>query len=148
MVDFTEVLNKPAAEVEKPKPRPTGTYLAQITGMPDQLERKDNAILSFKVKLMSPQDDVDREQLEDQPEVSTWPPLKYDIFINEPWPLKRFLTETLGIDPGPEDNSKTLGQMVAEVPGKQLFATISHRAYTDRDNQAAIATEISGTAKA
>lgn len=146
MVDFSDILNKPAAEVEKPKPRPTGTYLGTIHGMPDQRTAGDQPILSFKVKLIAPQDDVDREALADHPAVTDWPPMKRDIFISEPWELKKFLTETLGIDPGPEDNSKTLAQMVAEAPGKQLMATLHHRPYTDRDGQPAIATEIKGTA--
>lgn len=148
MADFMDVLNQPAALVEKPKPRPRGTYLAQITGMPEQVERKDNKMLEFKCKLMMAQGDVDAEQLAAQPELSTWPPMRYTVFINEPWPLKRFLTEVLGIDPGSETDSKTLGQMVAEAAGKQLMVGVEHRPYTTADGQPEIASEIKTAAKA
>lgn len=148
MADFMDVLNQKAAAVEKPKPRPAGTYLAAIVGMPDQVERKDNKMLEFKCKLIMPREDVDQEKLQDQPEISSWPPMRYTIFINEPWPLKRFLTEVLDIDPGPENDSKTLAQMVAEAPGKQLLVGVQHRPYMTADNQPEIAAEIKTAAKA
>lgn len=148
MADFMDVLNQKASDVEKPKPRPAGTYLGTIIGMPDQVERKDNKMLEFKVKLMMAKDDVDREKLDEQPELSGWAPLKYTVFVNDPWPLKRFLTEVLEIDPGDESDPKTLGQMVAEAPGKQILATIQHRPYMTADNQPEISAEIKGVAKA
>jgi hypothetical protein len=64
MVDFTEILGKKAADVEKPKPKPTGTYLAQVQGMPKQktpvVQGEERKILSFNLKMLSPRgDDVD-----------------------------------------------------------------------------------------
>lgn len=144
MADFLDALNVKAEDVQKPKPRPAGTYLAAIQGLPDQQERKDNKILEFKCKLMIPESDVDTDQLSDQPEISSWPPMKYSVFVNEPWPLKRFLTEVLGIDA----DGRTLREMLAEVPGKQLKVNVQHRPYMTADGQPDIAADIKAVAKA
>lgn len=143
MADFTEILGKKAAEVEKPKPRPAGPYLCALVGLPNQKEAKENLMLEFKLKLLAPQAGQD---LSDQPDISSWAPIKYTVFVNEEYPLKRFLTEVLGIDPGPEKNSKSLGEMVAESPGRQLIGVVSHRPYI-QDGQPELATEIKQVAK-
>jgi hypothetical protein len=152
MPDFTSILGKKAVDVEKPKPKPTGTYLATISGMPKQktiaVQGEDRAILSFSCKLTAPHSDVDEEALADPKigEVSSWPPFNRDIWIDTPegeFALRQFLTNTLGIEPG----KMTLGQMAAQAPGRQLLVTLKHRPYTDKNtNEAEIATEIGATA--
>lgn len=146
--DFLDILSKPAHEIERPKPRPAGSYLASIVGMPDQVERKENRILEFKVKLIAAQSDVDTDQLEAQPDISSWAPIRYSVFVNDLYPLKRFLTEVLEIDPGTEDDAKSFSQMIAEAPGRQLIAVVSHRHYTGNDGQPATQAEIKQVAKA
>lgn len=152
MPDFTSILGKKAADVEKPKPKPTGVYLATISGMPKQktiqAAGEDRAILSFSCKIMAPHEVDDMEALSDPKigDVATWPPFQRDIWIDTPegeFALRQFLTNTLGIQPG----KMTLGQMAAEAPGKQLLVTLKHRPYTDKNtNEAEIATEIGATA--
>lgn len=153
MVDFTEILGKKAAEVEKPRPKPTGTYLAQVNGMPKQktpvVQGEERKILSFAIKVLSPRgDDVDMDALADPKvgDVATWPTFNKDIWIDTPegeHALRQFLQNTLGIEPG----KKSLGEMAAESPGRQLLVTLKHRPYTDKNtNEAEIATDIGATA--
>ena len=151
MVDFTNVLNKKVEEVEKPKPKPAGTYLAAINGQAQQLTRtvqgNERLILSFSLKLLVPQADVDSSDFADAGDIVSWPSRNHDIWIDSPegeWQLRRFLTEVLKIEPG----DKSFGEMIAEAPGLQLHAKIRHRPYTDRDGQPAIAWEIESVAAA
>lgn len=155
--DFTEILGKKAVDVEKPLPKPTGTYLAAIQGMPKQktpqVAGEERKILSFSCKMIQPRgDDVDLEALDDPKvgEISAWPSFNHDIWVDTPegeYTLRMFLTNVLGIEPGSAKDSKSLGQMVAEAPGKQLLCTLKHRPYTDKNTQQAeIATDIGSTA--
>lgn len=154
MPDFTDVLGKKAADVEKPVPKPVGSYLASIQGMPKQkkvnAQDEERLIISFACKAQSPMDDVDADDLANPKvgEVSIWPSFNRDFWVDTPegeYQLREFLTKVLDIEP--ED--KTLGEMCAESPGKQLIITLKHRPYTDRNtNEAEIATDIGGVAKA
>jgi hypothetical protein len=154
MADFTEILSKKVTEIEKPKPRPAGTYLAQTVGIPSQVtqQTKNGEMnkLVFKCKLLQAQTDVDTDALDEQGDMSQWPPMNHDVIVNEDnlWGLRRFLTEVLDIDGGTEANPKTLGEMLADSGGRNLMVSIQHEPYTDRDGQPAIAARIKGTAKA
>jgi hypothetical protein len=154
MVDFTDILSKKAADIEKPVPKPVGSYLATIQGMPKQkkvnVQGEERLIVSFNCKAMSPMDDVDLDDLNNPKvgEISTWPSFNKDIWIDTPegeYQLEQFLTNTLDIEQG----KKSLGEMCAEAPGRQLIITLKHRPYTDKNtNEAEIATDIGATAKA
>lgn len=153
MPDFNDVLNKKASDVSKPKAKPAGTYLASLVGVPAEKTAKtqdgDKTILSFKAKLMVPQEDVSQDALADHPTISDWPPMNYDLWLTEDlWGLKRFLTDVLGIDPGPEDNSKSFKEMIGESAGRQLLVTLEHKPYTDKaTGQPDIAANITKTAR-
>lgn len=152
MPDFTEVLNKPAEEIEKPKPKPTGTYQAVVQGMPQQntrtIQNEEVNILSFSLKAIAAYgEDVDQEALAAAADISTWPPFRREFWLNGEqgvYGLKQFLENTLDIDP----KKKTLSQMCAEAPGKQLLMTLKHRPYQNKTTgEMEIATEIDKTAK-
>jgi len=151
MVDFTQILTTKADAVEKPKPRPVGSYLASIVGMPSQKtvqsQGEEKPIISFSCKVMSAGSDVDQDDLFVHGEVHTWPPYKKDFWVDTPegqYALKRFLTETLDLDP----KGKTMAELLAESPGKQLTIVLKHRPFVNRDGEAEISTEIGSTAKA
>lgn len=158
MVDFAEILGKKAADIEKPVPKPVGSYLASIQGMPKQkkvnVQGEERLIVSFNCKAGSPMEDVDLDDLNNPKvgEISTWPSFNKDIWIDTPegeYQLEQFLTNVLGVEPGEGKNSKSLGEMCAEAPGRQLIITLKHRPYTDKNtNEAEIATDIGATAKA
>jgi hypothetical protein len=149
-VDFTSILSKSADAVEKPKPKPVGSYLAAIQGQYSvrQVETKDGErnILQFMLKALSAGPDVDASQLDGN--VTDWPPFRYDIWVNTPedeYRLKQFLEGTLEIPM----TGKTFSEGLAETPGKQLTITLGHRPYQDKaTGEPAIATEVKSVAKA
>lgn len=155
MVDFVDILSKKVDEVEKPKPRPVGTYLASIAGMPKQkkvnVQGEEKPIISFSCKILAPREDVDQGDLAEHGDPSAWMPFNRDIWVDSPegeWALRQFLQNTLDIDPGPKGKSKSLGEMCAEAPGRQLLITLKHRPFQNKAGEMEIATEIGATAKA
>lgn len=152
MPDFNSVLSKVAAQVEKPKPKPVGTYIASVVGLPTdktvQVQGADRGILEFKLKMTSPHEGVDADQLAAVGEISSWPPFTYGIWYDTPegeFQLTSFLTITLGID---DSGDKTIGELVAQSPGLQCLATLKHRPYQDKSTgEAMISTDIGGVAK-
>lgn len=153
MADFTDILNKPVDQVEKPKAKPPGFYVSQVNGMPKQkqinVQGEMKNVLSFNLKPLSVHKDVDMEELALHPEVHTWPGINRDFWIDDEqgqFNLKRFLADALGIDPGPKGKSKTLSQMCAEAPGKQVITEYALRPWVDKEGEAQISTEIKSTA--
>jgi hypothetical protein len=150
MVDFTSILSLKADGVEKPKPKPTGSYLAAIVGHPAQKEVKvqgeEKPIISFQCKVIAPGPDVSLSSEDGDP--SSWAPFRHDIWVDGPegqYRLRAFLENTLGL----AVKGKSFSELLAEVPGKQLMIVLKHRPYIDRDSgEAAIAAEIGTTAKA
>lgn len=135
MVDFTEILNKKAADTEEPKPLPTGTYLGAIQSLPEQrtVETKDGerAVLRFKCKLIMPKADVDMERLaEAAPDLATVPPQNHDIWVDTPageFALQQFLSEVLGLELVTGKSKKSYSELLPESVGKQLLVTIIHK---------------------
>lgn len=156
MVDFNSVLAKASDQIEKPKAKPVGTYLAIVQGLPLQREVKprdggeDMGVIQFKLKLISPMSDVDMDQLSDHPPIPEWGPMNQDIFIHTEagiYGLKKFLVNTLGVEPGEGKHVKTIGQMLAEAPGRQLLVKTKHVPYQDRQTgETDIASNIESTA--
>jgi hypothetical protein len=150
MSNFMEVLNKRVDEVEKPKPRPVGSYVASIAGLPKTKDVKtkdgDREVLSFSCKLLMAREDVDQEQLADHGDISAWPPMSKDFWDGPEalWQITQFLTKVLVIDD--DGGSKTVSELVAESPGKQFIVTLGHRPYVDKQGEPAIQTEIAGVA--
>lgn len=154
MVDFTEALNKPAEEVKKSPPQPVGTYQAMIQGMPKQLSRtingEDIGIISFNCKALAPLEDVDQDHLtaEGQEPIQSWAPFRQEFWVNTANGVNSLVTwleNVLEI----ERTGKTVGQMIAEAPGKQLLVKLKHRPYTNKTTgEMEIAVDIDSTAKA
>jgi hypothetical protein len=148
LTNFADILNKPADQIEKPKPTPTGTYLTIIAGPPEQKTVNEKPVISFKHKVIQAQDDVDQAALAEAGGVGKVMPNDFFLMTNDgnvnDWPILQFLENTLGI----EKTGKSLAQMLAEAPGKQCYVTIKHEIYTDkRTNTPEIAARISGSAK-
>jgi len=135
VVDFTEILNKKAADTEEPKPLPTGTYLAAVQSLPEQrtVETKegDRGVLRFKCKIISPVAEVDMEKLaEAAPDLATVMPQNHDIWVDTPqgeFALQQFLKETLGLELQDGKNKKSYSELLPESVGKQLLITIIHK---------------------
>jgi hypothetical protein len=153
--NFEDVLSLKPSDIQKPKPRPIGSYLAGV----QKYELRDvdtkngpRKIIDFTVKLMMARQVDDQEALAEQGDVADWFPLVYGIFYETPegrYNLKNFLSETLGIDPGEGKNEKSLSEMIASSPGAQLLVTLKHEPYVDKNSgKPEIATRIGGVARA
>lgn len=148
MANFTEALSKPVSDIEKPKAKPAGTYLSMISGPPEvrkqMAQGEEREILSFKAKPLMAREDVDQSLLEEHDAVNTWPPQRIEFWDGEQgeYQAKMFVQNVLGIDPGPPNKSKTLGQMCAEAPGKQLLTTYENYPYQDKAGEMQVGTRI------
>jgi hypothetical protein len=67
MANISDILNRPAEDVEAPKPLPPGSYNCIIKGLPEQGEssKKKTAFLRFTFQISSARDDVDSEALDE-----------------------------------------------------------------------------------
>ncbi len=154
MANFTDALNKPVDTVEKPKPKPAGTYLSMISGMPEvrkqMAQGEEREILSFKAKPLQARDGVDEDDLLAHDAVNTWPPQKIEFWDGDggEYAAVQFLINVLGIDPGPKGKAKTIGQMCAEAAGKQLLTTYENYPYQDKAGEMQIGTRIKSSAAA
>lgn len=154
MADFNDVLSLKPSEIEKPKPRPIGTYLGAV----QKYELRDidtkngpRKICDFIIKLMAPVQVDDQAALADQGSISDWFGLQHGIFYETPegrYNLKNFVTETLDISPGSGKSEKTLSEMIAESLGKQLLVTLKHEPYMSKQGTPEIGTRIASVAKA
>lgn len=153
MANFTDILNKPAESIEKPKVKPAGSYVAVVTGPHKQREVKgkdgtEYPVIAILVKTVQAMDDVDQAALAEAGGVGN--SMNIDFFLtsadgtDNSWRLAEFLEFTLGI----EKTGKSLAQMLSEIPGKQLIVTIKHEIFTNKQGEPEIAARIGSTAKA
>lgn len=148
MTSFTDALSKPVDTVEKPKPKPAGTYLSMIAGMPKikkvNTQDGEREILSFAAKPLMAQEVEDQDALAASGELSQWMPQGIDFWDGEQgeYQAVQFMTNVLGIDPGPKGKAKTIGQMAAEAAGKQLLTTYENYPYTNKAGEMEIGTRI------
>lgn len=139
-INFTDILNKKAAETEEPLDLPTGTYLAAIESLPEQrpVDTKDGprATLRFKCRLLMPKEDVNAEQFDAylqrnfHGDFSKEYAQNHDLWIDTPkgeFAMQQFLKETLGLDLGEGRNKKSYSELLPESVGKQLLVTIVHK---------------------
>lgn len=65
MANISDILNRPAEDVEAPKPLPVGSYNAVIKGLPEQGEssKQKTHFLKFAFQITSPREDVDPDEI-------------------------------------------------------------------------------------
>lgn len=136
---FSSILDMPASQAVRPKPIPVGTYLAMILGHPDygKSTKKGTGYARFTLKLLEASDDVDQEALkaaltkadgtvqalsERTVSVTHWDT------PNAAYRLREFLNN-LGIED--DDSAGGLGNMIQQVPGRQCWIHIRHKASED-----------------
>lgn len=146
-MSFQDILSKQASDVKKPPPYPVGTYLALIEGPGafGKVGKDQTDIIDFQAKLLQPGEDVDQAALADYAEKAGAQVMgkstRIRFFITEAaaWRLKDFLVDTLGI---PETGS--LGELIPQAAGKQLYVTLKHTVSQDGQN---VFAEVASTAK-
>jgi hypothetical protein len=150
--DYDDVYNIPVSQLTKQKPIPTGTYLGQVRGLPEELTSpvKGTKFAQYTIQLLEPAQndrgnnkDVDPKALE---EALTRPngdviPLTEKSLRLRMWRTQDsghrhvdFL-EKLGIPTENDDGSeRTLPDMIAESPGRTAYFHVKHSPSLDREN--------------
>ena len=135
---FESVLDVPASDIERPKPLPVGSYLCLVQGQPriDKSRKKQTEFSEFTLKMLQALDDVDLEALEGcLTSPSGDKKLLQDCTIkvtfyhteNSIYRLKEFL-EHCGVE---IKKGMSLRQLIAETPGCEVIAHLSHEASED-----------------
>ncbi len=92
MTSFTDILNRPAETIERPKPRPPGTYLSIVTGPHKQKEVNDKPVISITFKTAQAMEDVDQASLAEAGGVGNSVTQDFFLVTNDgnenSWPLK------------------------------------------------------------
>lgn len=129
-VDFSKILGKQAAAIEKPKVKPVGTYLCNNPQLPKfiAMGKAESPCAEFGLVVLAPQEDVDAEALQEFGEVRG-KSIRHRMFLTEAseWRTKEELANSFVID----QEDKTLGQMFNETINKQVLVTIKHRPSDD-----------------
>ena len=154
MMDFTSALDTKVEDFEEPKLQPEGTYIWAVTKAPESRVVGKNDewdMLTFNVKCISAEDDVDPDDLQEFGSVANNPNRVSYIFPKDPdeknsWDrtmaqLKRFLGSTLQID---GFDNMTLKEALAASPNHQFLGVLKHKPRKDDPN--IINAEITSTA--
>jgi hypothetical protein len=134
---FESILDTPAADVERPKPLPIGTYTAVIKGLYEEgaSSQKKTPFVQFTFALTSAGEDVDAEELEAIGGI-TEKFLKNNstCFYTTPdatWRLTEFLEQACKID----ISDKTIRQALADTPNTEVRLVIIHEANQSGDQK-------------
>lgn len=146
MANFLDALStKKASETEKPKPKPTGTYMGAVSKLPEgrkvTTKNGEASVIEFSFKMIAPHSDVEG----DTGDISGWPPLRKSYWPDTEegeWAMKQFLEQVLGL----ELADKTYGELFAESVNRQCLCTLVHSPYVDKDGQPGIRTDIGAVA--
>lgn len=131
MSNFASVLDRPATEIERPKPLPVGTYLCILKGMPryDKSAKKGTDFVEFTAVPQSALDDVNAEELANAGGLADKTiRMTYYLTDDAAWRLKKFL-EDLKFDV--EDPGVTMRQMIEESANNEIYVTMRHKPSQD-----------------
>lgn len=129
MANISDILNRPADEVEAPKPLPPGSYNCVVKGLPEQGEssKKKTPFLKFALQITSARDDVDEDALKEYgPVAGKIIDATYYITDDALFMLTDFLS-SLGIDL----DGKSISAAIDESPNCEVVAFIKHEPSQD-----------------
>lgn len=128
-VDFSKILQKQAAEIEKPKPLPIGSYVTVNPKLPDfkSVGKNETPCAEFGLVIIAPVD-VDQDALQAYGEVKG-KTIRHRMFLTESteYRTREELVNAFGLD----ITGKNLGQLFNETVNKQVIVTIKHRPSDD-----------------
>jgi hypothetical protein len=134
--NFEEILKRPTKDISMPQPLPVGTYHCIVDGPPTHEESslKKTPCRVYKFKIMAPMGDVNAKEAAEQQVVGKIIGGQYSgaaFYITEESAFRyvEFLEDHLGIDN--TDGTKSLEQLEAEAPGRQLLVKIKHEISQD-----------------
>jgi len=138
-MDFSSALDQPANEIEEPKNLPRGTYIWTVYKVPvvSQTKTGDWDIVEFPIRTVSPEDDVDADELEEFgnpagqmgriPFMFPTDPDKVNDHKKSMDKLKKFMINTLQAG----DDTSTMKELMAASVNCQFFAIATHRIVDD-----------------
>ena len=130
---FSDILDRPATDFERPKPLPQGTYVMMVKGLPrfDKSSKKQTPFVEFTCDVIAAGEDVDTDALAEMGGIAG-KQMRATFYTTEEatYRLREFLTH-LGLDEG---EYGSLRQMIEDAPGKQFLGTIIHEASQDGQN--------------
>lgn len=140
MVDFASALNTRAADIEKPKLLPRGTYIWKVSKVPTQSETPSGEwnIIEFPIQCVEATTDVDPDELDEFGKVDgvrnrisfMFPtdPEKKNDFDRSMYRLREFLTGTLGLE---ASDDTTLKELLDNSVNYQFMAVASWKPAND-----------------
>jgi hypothetical protein len=135
------IMNAPSSGVvDRPKPVPTGSYLAKLVGQPEygKTETKGTDFIQFQGEFIEPYDDVDQDDLANwakrangsarKLKGTSLPRRGLTFYITEDakWRLEKFF-EDLGVF----KKGETLRDMVENAIGQEFVVSIEHELSND-----------------
>ena len=137
MTNISDILNKPASEVERPKPLPEGSYTCVVRGLPTQGEstQRRTPFVQFDLQPIEAREDVDEKELnswmkraDGTSRVLKEATIRGTYYLTEDalWRLTDFL-EHCWIDL----NEKSIQAAIDETPNSQVIAYLRHRPSQD-----------------
>lgn len=134
---FADILDMPAADVEKPKGLPAGSYQMLVSGLPEhgKSAKKQTPYVEFTCKILSAGDDVDEDELKawatradgsTRPLTDATTKATYYTTPDAIWRLTTFL-EHLGLDV----EGKSIRDLLEEAPNCQFTGYIRHEPSQD-----------------
>jgi hypothetical protein len=137
MAQFADILDKPADQIDRPKPLPTGTYVWTIAGLPrmDKSKDKQTPYYEFECKATQAMDDVNEEDLKEwatkadgtSRQLSDYSSrLTFYLTEGSVYRLQEFM-EHCGIDL----EGKSIREAIDETPNCQFIGAIVHTASKD-----------------
>lgn len=125
MPNFEDILNRSVDDIKPPPNLPEGTYLCVVQGMPEQVESrlKKTPGLRFKLQIVQPAEDVDRDQLAAFEGGVNGKVLNHDLWVtdNSLFMLKEFVDHCGALEEG-----QSLGACIDNVPNSSVMAFIKH----------------------
>lgn len=144
--NFTDILDRPSTEVERPKPTPVGTYLCVVQGLPriDKSTKKGTEYSEYTLKPIQAQEDVDQDALNEIGGLEQRT-LRVTFWHTEDalYRLKEFF-DHCQIPEEDDGEELSIRQRMGMVQNKQVLATVKH---TVGDN-GTIYANVTGTASA
>lgn len=126
---FSDILDTPSSDVERPKPLPQGSYLCVVKGLPrhDVSSQKKTPFVEFTLQPLEAREDVYADDLEAMGGIADKTIRATYYLTNESvFRLKDFLDHC-----GAGDDTMTLRDRIDEAPNCQVVAFVKHRASQD-----------------
>lgn len=130
--NFGSLLDTQADEIEKPKPRPEGSYLWVIKGMPrfDKSSKKQTEFVEFTLACQAAGEDVDADALAEAGGIEDYTTrATYYLTEGSIWRLKEFLEHC-----GVEVEGRTLREALDDTPNCTVGGYIRHEASQDGES--------------